>query len=257
MAEHVYRGSNGNISPVGNDIARPSTSDEPKLALTMPDRKTQRHDAIEGWKSASLKRSFNLVRPSTAPLGLRGVPKVSPKAPNLSRPTRVFGKLSLFDAEIDKEAHSYLGPKVLRDMGEPRLGFALQSPDNFLKVGDGQSLRTRVAMKELLKKYPVNRDPPFRKGNGGVRLSWQSVPMAASLFHYLYDNGTLDFISMRWTNTGNEAVWGCKEKSGRVHWGQRPVDVEIARWLPIFLEGIREYQVMWNDMHQKKEVSVK
>jgi hypothetical protein len=49
---------------------------------------------------------------------------------------------------------------------------------------------------------------------------------------------------MRWTNTGNDVVWGCKEKSGRVHWGHQPVDVEIARWLPIFLEGIREYQVL-------------
>ena len=25
-------------------------------------------------------------------------------------------------------------------------------------------------------------------------------------------------------------------------WGERPSEVEIAKWLPIFLEGIREYQ---------------
>ncbi len=154
----------------------------------------------------------------------------------------------------------------MRDLESPKHGFALRGPANYLKTGEGHNLKTRVRLKELLKANPINRcggvdapcptmqrnfepaltslrDPPFRKGTGGVRLSFESVPVASSIFRHLRDNGTIDFVAMRWTNTGNECVWARKgTKPGVSRWGVRPSEVDLTRWLPIFLEGIREYQ---------------
>eukprot|EP00955_Chlamydomonas_euryale_P065563 359264-Chlamydomonas_euryale.AAC.11 len=88
------------------------------------------------------------------------------------------------------------------------------------------------------------RDPPFRPGNGGVRLSWESVPPAASIFRHLYDNGTINFVSLRWGNHANEVTWGTRNAKRKVtYWSNRPTDVQVGKWLPIFLEGIREYEV--------------
>ena len=136
-----------------------------------------------------------------------------------------------------------IGPAIIRPVSKPQHGFALKGPDRYLKSGEGCSLKTRVAIKELLKKCPVNRDPAFRKGSGGIRLSWESVPQASSIFRHLYDNGTIDFISLRWTNPGNEVLWGVKGGPGKpVYWDKKPTDIEMGRWLPIFMEGIREYE---------------
>ena len=158
----------------------------------------------------------------------------------------------------------HTGPKVLRAGMENHHGFGLRGPDRYLKSGEGCSLKTRRAIKELLRKQPVNRDPIFRGGTGGVRLSWESVPRAGSIFRWvlmglrdvlpndlsctriipilaqshilvlvhtrhLYDNGTIDFAALRWTNRGNEVVWGRREKPGLpIYWHPRPTEVEVG-----------------------------
>lgn len=170
----------------------------------------------------------------------------------------------------------------MRDVAPLEHGFALRGPEDFLKKGDGYDLRTRIRLKELLKRRPVNRwvqamcgpcraavqqasysstitltktlslgcrDPPFHKSTGGVHLSWESVPTAQSIFRLLYDNSTIDFVTLRWGTMVNEVAWGLKgKKPGRVSWQESPkgLNLDLARWIPIFLEGIREYQVRWD-----------
>ena len=138
---------------------------------------------------------------------------------------------------------SHSGPTVSRDLAKPPHGFALKGPGKYLKSGEGCSLATRQKMKELLKQHPVNKDPAFQRGTGGIRLSWESVPRAGSIFRHLYDNGTIDFVSLRWTNLGNEVVWGVRDQPGRpMYWQLKPTEMDVAKWLPIFMEGIREYE---------------
>ncbi len=46
----------------------------------------------------------------------------------------------------------------------------------------------------------VPREAPFVPGTGGVRLSWEARPSRGqppSLLRTYYDNGTLDFVSVR------------------------------------------------------------
>ncbi len=167
-------------------------------------------------------------------------------------------------------------PKILRDYERSKIGFPMKGPDRYLKRGDGCSLAVRVLLKDILKKHPVNRwerrkgwckvldmglaqrgsqaltprtpcrenhrEPPFRKGTGGVALSWESAPRANSIFRHLYDNGTIDFCTVRWGHR-NEVYWGALDRPGVMSWGDRPTDIQVAKWLPIFLEGIREYEV--------------
>eukprot|EP00798_Chlamydomonas_sp_ICE-L_P007378 gene7378-502_t len=136
-------------------------------------------------------------------------------------------------------------PKVLRDLDKPQHGFPSRAPDEFLKKGDGRSIQGRNRLTDLLKQHPVNRDPPFQPGNGGVKLTWGSSPSAqpASIFRALYDNSTLDFTMVE-SGVGlkNRLLWGRPVKRGMMVWGDRPSEVELAKWLPIFLEGIREYE---------------
>jgi len=131
----------------------------------------------------------------------------------------------------------------MRSLSKPQHGFAVKGPDRYLKSGEGCSLKTRVAIKNLLNVHPVNRDPAFRRGTGGISMSWDSTPKACSIFRHLYDNGTVDFVTLRWTNLGNEVLWGVRGGPGRpVYWEKKPTDIEMGRWLPIFIEGIREYE---------------
>lgn len=135
------------------------------------------------------------------------------------------------------------GPTVSRDLTKPPHGFALKGPDKYLKSGEGCSLATRRKIRELLQQHPVNRDPAFQRGTGGIRLSWESVPRAGSIFRHLYDNGTINFVSLRWTNQGNEVVWGMRDQPRQpIYWHREPTGMDVAKWLPIFLEGIREYE---------------
>ncbi len=43
------------------------------------------------------------------------------------------------------------------------------------------------------------------------------------------------------------AVTPSHTRTGPLHevteWNRRPIDIPIAKWLPVFLEGIREYEV--------------
>lgn len=226
------------------------------LALSSPDR------AHAGPKSPSKGTSPSdyAARPASAPAtgrtaggdaamrmllgGVAGAEGEEPSTSYLPARIRQYGRLSLYDREDKgtKEAHEYLGPRVTRDVGRSLHGFANKGPDRYLKKGEASSLRTRVKLKELLATYPVNRDPPFRKGTGGVRLSFESVPSANSIFRHLYDNSTIDFCSVRWGVGSNKVVWGRQVRPGYMSWGDKPTEVEVARWLPIFLEGIREYE---------------
>eukprot|EP00967_Tisochrysis_lutea_P138080 scaffold248687_cov22-Tisochrysis_lutea.AAC.1 len=63
---------------------------------------------------------------------------------------------------------------------------------------------------------------------------------------YFYDNGTIDFVSVRWGGVTNKLVWGQRVKRGVMSWGDYPADVEVGKWLPIFMEGVREYEVSVN-----------
>jgi len=38
-------------------------------------------------------------------------------------------------------------------------------------------------------------------------------------------------------------VWGQHVKRGVTAWGDSPSDVQVGKWLPIFMEGVREYEV--------------
>eukprot|EP00983_Pelagomonas_calceolata_P131873 1161817-Pelagomonas_calceolata.AAC.6 len=35
---------------------------------------------------------------------------------------------------------------------------------------------------QWLARHPVSRDPPFRKGSAGLRLSWKDVPRPSTIF---------------------------------------------------------------------------
>jgi hypothetical protein len=71
---------------------------------------------------------------------------------------------------------------VLRDLEKPQRGTLPRAPDDFLRAGDGATLANRVTLRGLLDQRPVNRDPPFVAGTGGVTLAWGSVPAARSVF---------------------------------------------------------------------------
>lgn len=49
------------------------------------------------------------------------------------------------------------GPKVLRDLEKPRVGFPSRAPEDFLKAGEGLTLAQRGKLKRHLQRYPVNR----------------------------------------------------------------------------------------------------
>lgn len=74
---------------------------------------------------------------------------------------------------------------MLRDYSPSWLGFPLRGPDHYLKQGDGKSLRVRNNLTAWLKRHPVNREPPFVKGSGGVKFSWADVQQPASLFRWV------------------------------------------------------------------------
>ncbi|KAG1679644.1 hypothetical protein FOA52_006161 [Chlamydomonas sp. UWO 241] len=154
-----------------------------------------------------------------------------------------FGRQSLYDHERHGLVHATLVPTVLRDLEKPQRGTLPRAPEDFLKSGDGATLASRVMLRGLLEQRPVNRDPPLVRGTGGVTLSWGSVPAACSVFRQLYDNGTIDFVALRWGGMANELVWGARDlgSAGKRDWGPRPTDVPVGRWLPVFLEGVREY----------------
>ncbi|KAF5838610.1 hypothetical protein DUNSADRAFT_2519 [Dunaliella salina] len=152
------------------------------------------------------------------------------------------GRLSLFDHNDNGSVCVCVWPMILRDLDPPRHGFPLRGPDEFLKRREGPDLRLRNSLSKWLARHPVSRDPPFRKGSGGLRLSWKDVPRPSTIFRYLYDNGTIDFVSIRPGGVTNKLVWGQWVKRGVMSWGGSPADVEIGKWLPIFMEGVREYE---------------
>eukprot|EP00198_Chlamydomonas_reinhardtii_P011846 XP_001701183.1 predicted protein [Chlamydomonas reinhardtii] len=109
------------------------------------------------------------------------------------------------------------GPTILRDLDKPRVGFPARPPEDFLRSGEGLTLRQRNTIKDHLRKHPVNREAPFVKGTGGVHLSYDSLfaykasppsrqPLPHSLLRTYYDNGTLDFVSVRWRGARADAL---------------------------------------------------
>lgn len=67
--------------------------------------------------------------------------------------------------------------------------------------------------------HPVRRsDPPFKRGSAGIKLSFESAAPRASagtLFRTYYDNGTLDFVSVRWRGSRHDGlVWGRSNTKG-------------------------------------------
>ncbi|PNW86730.1 hypothetical protein CHLRE_02g095115v5 [Chlamydomonas reinhardtii] len=206
---------------------------------------------------------------SAAPLRATGGPRTqlerldipSPPPP----PARQFGRVSLYDhATEEHPPHMVPGPTILRDLDKPRVGFPARPPEDFLRSGEGLTLRQRNTIKDHLRKHPVNREAPFVKGTGGVHLSYDSLfaykasppsrqPLPHSLLRTYYDNGTLDFVSVRWRGARADALaWsrradkgqeGNARSSGFTTWGcELPGEVEPATWLPVFMDGIREYE---------------
>ncbi|KAG2427630.1 hypothetical protein HXX76_012281 [Chlamydomonas incerta] len=180
-------------------------------------------------------------------------------------PARQFGRVSLYDhATEDMPPHLVPGPKILRDLDRPRVGFPARPPEDFLRSGEGLTLRQRNTLTHHLRKNPVNREPPFVKGTGGVHLSYDSLfaykssppsrqPLPHSLLRTYYDNGTLDFVSVRWRGARADALaWsrrvdkgeeGGARSSAFTAWGSElPGEVDPATWLPVFMDGIREYE---------------
>ncbi|KAG2428536.1 hypothetical protein HYH02_014340 [Chlamydomonas schloesseri] len=206
---------------------------------------------------------------SAAHLRATGVPRTqlerldipSPPPP----PARQFGRISLYDhATEDMPPHLVPGPKILRDLDPPRIGFPSRPPEDFLRAGEGLTLRQRNTIKQHMKKHPVNREPPFVKGTGGVHLSYDSLfaykasppsrqPLPHSLLRTYYDNGTLDFVSVRWRGARADALaWsrrvdkgeeGNVRSTGFTAWGSElPGEVDPATWLPVFMDGLREFE---------------
>ncbi|GIL59521.1 hypothetical protein Vafri_14278 [Volvox africanus] len=189
-------------------------------------------------------------RKSTAPpLRASGEPRVrgASSRPEKSLP-RQLGRVSLYDHGMeDHPPHQVPGPVILRDMPKPRVGFPTRPPEDFLRAGEGLSLRQRNKLKEHLKKNPVNIEAPFVPGTGGVRLApGPSVPRALdwgasspspstsapasttsrhtlsrSLLRTYYDNGTLDFVAVRWRGNRVDAlVWARSVTKGEVRKGR-------------------------------------
>ncbi|GLC39864.1 hypothetical protein PLESTB_001290800 [Pleodorina starrii] len=195
-------------------------------------------------------------------------------------PKRQYGRVSLYDhSTADRSPHEVPGPVILRELSPPRLGFPSRPPEDFLRGGEGLSLRQRNQLKEKLKRHPVNTEPPFQPGTGGVclrppppgppsksprgakPLDWGSSPSSSrslslsppSLLRTYYDNGTLDFVAVRWRGSRADAlVWARgvtkgPETSGPhtrsfVSWGpEPPAELDLPSWLPIFIDGVREY----------------
>ncbi|GIL59520.1 hypothetical protein Vafri_14278 [Volvox africanus] len=221
-------------------------------------------------------------RKSTAPpLRASGEPRVrgASSRPEKSLP-RQLGRVSLYDHGMeDHPPHQVPGPVILRDMPKPRVGFPTRPPEDFLRAGEGLSLRQRNKLKEHLKKNPVNIEAPFVPGTGGVRLApGPSVPRALdwgasspspstsapasttsrhtlsrSLLRTYYDNGTLDFVAVRWRGNRVDAlVWARSVTKGPeeggpltrtyVSWApEPPSELDVSVWLPIFIDGVREY----------------
>ncbi|KAG2486832.1 hypothetical protein HYH03_014515 [Edaphochlamys debaryana] len=155
------------------------------------------------------------------------------------------------------------------------MGFPTRPPEDFLKSGQGLDLGQRNRLRAHLRKFPVNTEPPFVPGTGGIVLSpgppagrrrpasataassaslfaCTRQPLPASLLRIYYDNGTLDFVAVRWRGSrADSLVWAravTKGQDSSAHqrdytaWSpELPSELDVATWLPVFLDGIREY----------------
>ncbi|GFH08412.1 uncharacterized protein HaLaN_03365 [Haematococcus lacustris] len=176
------------------------------------------------------------TRPNSAPSRTNVTPERQSGPPAQQKQ---HGRVSLYD-----HGHAVLGPKVLRDLAPSMIGSPPRSPGQFLRKGQGPELHVRTNLAQWLKRHPVNREPPFQPGNGGVCLDRNQLPAAQSIFRHLYDLGSIDFVAVRWVGPQNSLVWGRALRAGCMSWGPLPSEVQVAKWLPIFLEGIREYQAL-------------
>ncbi|MEW5318963.1 MAG: hypothetical protein WDW38_010141 [Sanguina aurantia] len=148
-----------------------------------PSPQLQRHPSFAGPRALASKSSDTAAlrtraRPASAGILNAGRPQLSGNdvQQQQQQQQRQHGKMSFFETE-----HTYLGPKVMRDLEPAQHGFKARGPTDFLTPGGGLSLSARVAATASLKLSPVNR-------------------------------------------------------------GNRPSEVELAKWLPVFIDGVREYQ---------------
>ncbi|GFR48696.1 hypothetical protein Agub_g10652 [Astrephomene gubernaculifera] len=222
-------------------------------------------------RSAGKVSTRQQQRPKSAvQLRTSGQPRLAKEPPDAAKSpavaasppaARQYGRISIFDRDTDAQApHEVLGPKILRDLDQPRVGFPSRPPEDFLKAGSGLSLRQRNQLKEHLKRCPVNVEPPFKPGTGGVRISTPHDPFSPSLssasprtlLRTYYDNGTLDFVAVRWRGSRAGAlVWAREVTRGPEQGGplsrtytawfpSPPPDLPLPAWLPVFLDGVRE-----------------
>ncbi|KXZ50069.1 hypothetical protein GPECTOR_18g48 [Gonium pectorale] len=110
----------------------------------------------------------------------------------------------------------------------------------------------------------IHKEAPFVPGSGGVVLSprrppgrppgpTSRTPLPASLLRTYYDNGTLDFVAVRWRGSRADALsWargvskgpeggGTLNRSYTAWSPEPPPELDPAAWLPVFLDGLREY----------------
>ncbi|KAK9813013.1 hypothetical protein WJX72_007529 [[Myrmecia] bisecta] len=119
---------------------------------------------------------------------------------------------------------------VLRNITPPKRGAPQREPWEFLQRHGGKSLRQRVVQKAVLAEQPINRDPAFQPGNGGIK-SPEQFRTRVTQFQQRYEAGDIDFLSQDSGGITNHIRW------------RRPLSqVDVARWLPVFIEGICGYQ---------------
>lgn len=183
-------------------------------------------------------------RPSTAP------PRAAtskPAEPSTQHP----GKHSRYGVTeiLTREGMYSPTPKVLRDLDDRR-GFANRSPTEFLRRNEGGTLRERRQRLAALQADPPGRDPAFVKGSGSVNFSWGSAPPASAgtMFRKLRDIGTINFVMVRTGAVQNFVMWAKEARAGswESKWSEdvpSTIADEADKWLPLFLDGIRELQV--------------
>ncbi|PNH09473.1 hypothetical protein TSOC_003887 [Tetrabaena socialis] len=117
-----------------------------------------------GGGSAQRQRPKSALRLRTT-----GAPRVRQERLDIPSPSppppRQYGRLSLYDhGEEELEPHEVPGPKVLRDLAKPRVGFPSRAPEGFMRSGEGLDLRQRNKLKAHLQRYPVNTRGSLRPG---------------------------------------------------------------------------------------------
>jgi hypothetical protein len=76
-----------------------------------------------------------------------------------------------------------------------------------------------------------------------VTMLHHRIRAADNLLRHQYDNGTIDFVTLRNGGLENRVEWGRRVRAGVHAWGLTPVDIPVGEWLPIFLDGVREIEV--------------